>query len=75
MDCLAKPGKWMDSGDPIILVDTPGLLDPTRPVVAIIKEIHDFLINIVGVNAFLLVFNGCSPRFANHVLSMRCPRS
>jgi len=59
-----RVGFWMDAGtQAVAVVDTPGLLDPQESIRVTVNKIANFLSNLVGVNAFFIVLNGCEPRF------------
>lgn len=71
--CTTKVGvlqaNWLgDESERIYVVDTPGTADTEGRDQQLMEEVVKFLRKLGdGVNAFVILFNGCSPRFDKHV--------
>merc|ERR1719186_2044371 len=68
----ANKVEWSgEEGREFVLIDTPGLNDPTPLKDSVnILEMAEELKKLEAVNVFLIVFNGASPRFDSSLIAM-----
>ena len=64
-------GAWAGTGDPITVIDTPGFGDQLEKDAQNVENLVDLLKEEIRyINAFVIMFNGQSPRFTYGLKSM-----